>query len=88
MAREEGASVAIVQEIASIEGVSPKELEPLYDVIDTDALDELVRSADSQHVTVEFEYGEYTVRVEGAGEITVLRTDGPTGSVETRTCGD
>jgi len=88
MTRKERTSVAIIREIASIEGVAPEELEPLYDAIDTDALDELVRSADSQHVTVEFEYGEYTVRVEGPEEITVLRDDPPTGNVETRTCGD
>jgi len=88
MSRKEGTSVAIAREIAAIEGVDPNDLEPLYDVIDTDALDELVRSSDSQHVTVEFEYGEYTVRVEGPDEITVLRNDPPAGSVETRTCGD
>jgi len=88
VARKEGVSVAIIREIASIEGVAPEELEPLYDAIDTDALDELVRRPDSQHVTVEFEYGEYTVRVEGPDEITVVRNDPPARSVETRAYSD
>jgi len=88
MTREERTSVVIARKIASIEGDDPKELEPLYDVIDTDALDDLVHSSDSQHVTVEFEYGEYTIRVDGPGEITVLRTDQHTGSVATEPCCD
>jgi len=88
MPGEERTSVAIAGEIASIEGVDPKELEPLYDVIDTDALDELIHNSDSQHVTVEFEYDGYMIRVEGTGDITVTRANQNVGGVATESCCD
>lgn len=68
-------SVAIVQEIAAVEGTDPAKLPPLYDSIDIDALDALVTYSDAQDLTIEFDYDAYTIRVEGASEITVTPSE-------------
>jgi len=68
-------SVAIAQEIAAIEGVDPVKLPPLYDCIDTDALDALVQHSDAQDLTIEFDYDAYTIRVGGTGDITVTPSE-------------
>ncbi|MCU4924374.1 hypothetical protein OB905_00035 [Halobacteria archaeon AArc-dxtr1] len=57
-------SVAVVQEVARREGVSPTELHPpLWNAVDSDALDRLVTGTDAPCV-VEFSYRGYTVRVD------------------------
>lgn len=60
---------AVVCAVADAEDASPLELRPLAEVIDTDALDELVRG--DGEVSVEFAYHGYRVSVSGAGRITV-----------------
>jgi len=67
--------VAIAQEIATIEGVEPVKLAPLYDSIDIGALDALVQHSDAQDLTVKFDYEGYTIRVRGTGEITVIPSE-------------
>ncbi|WP_233265006.1 HalOD1 output domain-containing protein [Halomarina oriensis] len=64
---DEAASTAVVDAVASAEGVPPRRLEPLYDTIDPDALDALV--TDDASVDVRFEYEWYTVRVHGEGRL-------------------
>ncbi|MFC7019127.1 MULTISPECIES: HalOD1 output domain-containing protein [Haloarcula] len=57
------ASVRIVETIAELEGVDPLDLEPGLDtVIDTDALDYLVRH-EGGSFTLEFTYGTHHVLV-------------------------
>lgn len=80
--------MAIVREIATIEGTDPEELPPLYDVVDTDALDALVRQADADGLTIGFDYGNYRVRVEGTGEVTVTPSEPRTEDVATKPCCD
>lgn len=68
-------SVAIVEAVAEAEGVQPAELTPpLYDVVDTDALDRLFAPNSQRQLTegtTRFTYNGYTVTVEADGEIRV-----------------
>lgn len=53
----------VLTEIARAEGVERSELlPPLYEAVDPDALDRLVRNSDPP-VTVRFAYGDWTVEV-------------------------
>lgn len=65
------ASEAVVERIATCEGVGPTELPPLYDTIDTEALDSLVGSAEPSESTlqIEFTYNDYEVTVTGEGVV-------------------
>jgi hypothetical protein len=68
----------IVTAVADAEGVAPHELRPsLYDVVDPDALEMLF--ADGQQtrtsdLTIQFVYGNWNVRIDSSGEITVTDT--------------
>lgn len=75
MTEGERVSVVIAQELAAVEGVDPIEMEPLYEVIDTDALDALFREPNTQNLTVEFGYEGKTVRVEGPDRVEILSED-------------
>lgn len=56
---------AVVERIAAAEGVDPLDLQPpLFDAIDTEALDTLINSANSQ-TSVQFVYQGYTISVDG-----------------------
>lgn len=62
----------IVSEVASFEDVSPTDLDPLYEIIDLNALDRLVqRNSNSSHITgkISFPYHGYIVTVHVDGEI-------------------
>jgi hypothetical protein len=48
----------------------PLALAPLYDFIDSDALDSLFRSSDGE-ASVSFTYAEHEVTVHSDGEVTV-----------------
>lgn len=88
MSKEEQVSTALVQEIAAAEGVDPTELPPLYDAIDTDALDALVQQSGAADVTVEFDYGNYRIHIGGTREITITPSDRPTGEAPAEPCCD
>ncbi|WP_076610938.1 HalOD1 output domain-containing protein [Natronorubrum thiooxidans] len=67
-------SLKIVEKIAKREGVQPEELKPpIHSAIDTDALDSLYQSSDSDRgpSKVEFRYKGYTVIVDRAGDVDV-----------------
>lgn len=77
----EGAPVTlrIAEKVAEREGVDPTDLSPpLYDVVDTEALEALFRSTDGaesgDRVRVEFPYGGYDVRVDGSGAVRVTKS--------------
>ncbi|MFB6141369.1 MAG: HalOD1 output domain-containing protein [Halosimplex sp.] len=63
-------SVDVIETIAAVTGTDPLAMTPpLYEVIDTDALDRLYeRGADA---AVEFEYAGHTVAVDADGTVTV-----------------
>lgn len=66
-------SLAIVKRIAALEGVDHTKLDPLYEVIDSDALDRLVGTAGQSDSTlqIEFTYHGYDVTVTDDGTIHV-----------------
>ncbi|RQG98011.1 HalOD1 output domain-containing protein [Natrarchaeobius chitinivorans] len=75
----ESTTVTIVQEISDRDGVRPTDLEPpLYEVVDTEALDALFRSSgddtDTATVRLEFTYRGYTVSVTGPQEVEIEPT--------------
>lgn len=67
---EEPIAQRILDAVAEKEGTSPREFhQPLYDVVDADALDRLVDGKLNGHV--QFQYLGYRVTVDGDGAISV-----------------
>ena len=64
-------SLAVVERVATCEGVDPVELAPLYEAIDPDALDELLetRGRTNPALEIEFTYHGYDVTVTGDGVV-------------------
>lgn len=75
-ARDNPASIAVVQTVAEKEGVDSADLPPLVERIDTDALDELVNRSregnSASPIDLTFSYCGYTVRVHDSNEIEVI----------------
>lgn len=72
-------SVRVVEAIANAAGADPLSLDPpLFEVVDMDALDRLVRQDACSHV--EFEYDDHLVVVDGDGSISV--GDAATGGLQ------
>ncbi|GGN88140.1 MULTISPECIES: HalOD1 output domain-containing protein [Haloarcula] len=67
---ETSTSIAIVDALTDIRHCSTADLEPLYDTLDTDALDALVESAESS-VQVRFSLDGFGVLVSSTGRIEV-----------------
>lgn len=63
------ASELLIATVADIGDTAPLELEPLYETVDTDMLDELVRSDSYPDVSghISFVFGGYSVRVHASG---------------------
>ena len=62
-------STVVVDAIAAAENIEPFELsDPLYSVVNTDALDELFRAATGR---VTFEYLDYEVTVHATGQVDI-----------------
>ncbi|WP_266075871.1 HalOD1 output domain-containing protein [Haladaptatus caseinilyticus] len=66
-------SLIVIGELAETVGVEPHELQPpLYDVIDPEILDRLVRrDGDATDASVSFTYREFTVVVRSDGYVSV-----------------
>jgi len=79
------ASMAVVAALSEVDETDPMALQPLYETIDTDALDTLMsgREADSDAVAVTVEVAAYTVTVYSDGEVAV--SPSPTERAEART---
>lgn len=74
-------SYRVIQRVASAKDVDPLELEPLYEVIDPDALDELFDdSTESPDEWIRFTMAECRVTVYGSGEIDVVSGNDVAGS--------
>ncbi|QSW98336.1 HalOD1 output domain-containing protein [Haloterrigena alkaliphila] len=64
-------SERVVEAVATASGTSPLDFEPtLYDVVDPEALDALVRSG-TENVRIQFRYGDRSVVVTGTGHVEV-----------------
>jgi hypothetical protein len=81
-------SSQVVEAVAREEGVSATELSPpLYDVVDTDALDELLSSdstRESGSLRISFEYRGHDVSVESGDAIEVSLRSPPTRSLDSQ----
>ena len=75
----ESPSNAVVNAVAAIDDAHPLELEPLYDAIDTDALDTVFRSRSESTIRssghVDFCYSGYLVRVGASGDGAVFEAE-------------
>ena len=69
MPPESTLSEAVLRKVADREGIDPQQLTaPLYDVLDSGALDNLFNDGSGE---VTFEYLGYTVTVDHAGTVTL-----------------
>ena len=66
-------SVAMIEAIAFVTNQDPLDIDPVADVIDPDAMDQLL--GDDDTVTISFVFEEYDVEVAGSGEIIISGTD-------------
>jgi hypothetical protein len=68
-------STVVIETVAVASGREPTGIEPLYEAIDPDALDELFRSNGDvpvgDGITVTFEFGGQSVTVHGSGAVVV-----------------
>ncbi|MDG5761945.1 hypothetical protein QA600_21725 [Natronococcus sp. A-GB1] len=68
--------VAVVSAVADAAGTDPLELPPLSNVINPEALNDLVGAEKSSGLeSISFEYAGYDVVVSGAGDIEVVRSE-------------
>jgi len=65
--------ISIAQTVASVTGSEPTAMDPLYSVLDPDALDALLSSRRDADVRLTFSYEGCTVTVKSSGEIAVRR---------------
>ncbi|QRV15942.1 HalOD1 output domain-containing protein [Haloterrigena salifodinae] len=64
-------SERVVEAVATASGTSPLDFEPtLYDAVDPEALDSLVRSG-SDELRIQFRYGGRSVHITGNGRVDV-----------------
>ncbi|MFB6183036.1 MAG: HalOD1 output domain-containing protein [Haloarculaceae archaeon] len=66
-------TTAVVEEVARAKGVDVLDLDPLYESVDLDTLDDLFASGFDGRV--EFTYEDYVVSVRGRQQIAVDRTE-------------
>lgn len=64
-------SLSLIEALAAELDTDPVELEPLYHVVDPEALDQLFQGNATVNARVQFQYGEHTVEVRSDGTITV-----------------
>lgn len=66
--------VAVVQAVAAVSDQDPLEMDPLYDAIDTDALNALCATGDGERsgVTISFPYNGYQVSVTSNERLSVV----------------
>lgn len=64
---DESVTEAVVAAVAEAEGADPTDLDPLFGVIDPDALEALVAPGIDGHVA--FDYHGHRVVVEGTGDV-------------------
>lgn len=72
--RSERVSATVIEEVATVKDVDPLDLEPLYSVVDPDALDAIFRRTDdtTPPLTVHFTMDGCEVIVHGDGEVCVI----------------
>lgn len=80
-ANDQQVSMAVVRAVAAIDGRAPNDLDPLYHVVDPDALDTLfgptIGDDHRGDVEISFRYHGYEVSVRSYGMIVISETDVP-----------
>lgn len=76
-APDEPVGSAIVTAVAAVAGVEPDALPPIGEVVDPDALDGLLSSADGADCWLVFEYEDYEVTVSADGDVWVRELNPP-----------
>ncbi|WP_225335303.1 HalOD1 output domain-containing protein [Halomicrobium urmianum] len=76
---EQSLAVTISEALATVEGTDPWEIEPLYDVIDFDAVERLFQRDDdiAGPMTLTFGIDEWNVHIHGDGSIEVYEAVRP-----------
>ncbi|SEW27301.1 HalOD1 output domain-containing protein [Natrinema salifodinae] len=69
--RTDAISLRVIDALADATDTAAHELEPLYRVVDPEALDRLFRDGVPAGVRVEFEYGDSVVEVQSDGTVAV-----------------
>jgi len=64
-------SLRVVEALADATDTDPLELEPLYNVVDPEALDRLFRTDSGVPASVRFEYDGHTVEVGSDGSVSI-----------------
>ena len=64
-------SLRVVEALADATDTDPLELEPLYNVVDPEALDRLFRTDSHISASVRFEYEGHTVEVRSDGSVSI-----------------
>jgi CheY-like chemotaxis protein len=76
---EDDASLTIVEALADKTGMDPTDVAPLYDSVDPDALDQLVKhaavSGKQNRLVVEFTFADHAIRAFGSGEVEYKEID-------------
>lgn len=70
-------SLAIIDALAELEGVAPTSLDALYNSIEPEALDTVLRHDAADDVLVAFRRGDYLIAVRDDGEIQIRDADDP-----------
>lgn len=69
-------STSVVKAVSAVTGDAPATIDPLYEVVDPDALDELLASfRGDERAIITFFFHGYRVTVDGTGEIDVEPAD-------------
>lgn len=79
-------STAVVETVAAVRGVDPMELDPLYEVVDPQALDRLVAPRPPRRTgdcTVVFTYFDHEVTVRSPGIVRVRPLEDVGGDADT-----
>lgn len=74
------ANAAVIQSVAAVMGVDPLKIDPLYEAVDTDSLDTLIRAASqksSPYISTSFRFEGADVTVHGDGTVAVSPDEGP-----------
>lgn len=88
--REGEISQTVIRSVAEAKGVDPLDLEPLYSVIDPDALNKLFRpslGAPNPSLTLQFSMAGCDVEIRGDGEVIVTPPEAPDAPLATITAG-
>ncbi|WP_418279907.1 HalOD1 output domain-containing protein [Halorubrum sp. DTA98] len=65
----------IIREVADLEGISPEELPSIYNALDPESLEELIKSANNTDLKIQFTYVGYDIYIDESWEVMVGQND-------------